>query len=427
MESRKSLKSLRMRFFPLILPVIFCLFFHGFVSSPPATSLSGEYIAVSPGWTDAGIRLAILAEGGNDKAPPNFPNSVFATGWDGDDGLVDISVKSLPLHASPKLGRWCNHYCLDPGFIRSVFRPPDRYEVADVTLPPSVTPPSFPHSRPGSSSALQNPTTTDNYGKSLLTLLLCSAKELFSVSTAAASDNILPLADLVRIGDDLDYNTYHDDHFVVNTPSGISWETSFDVLDFQSISTAQFKYTVAGSMVGNPIYINGKQAGELCVWGNAAWNIKDCALNILPYLQAGQNKIKIQCAKYVFDDVTPYDDVEIYNLFIELTRYPTAPSLTSPANSSSKYYRDIQLQWNTADQAVGYQLAIGDNCNTAGTIDASTTTYAPTGLNPETIYFWKVRGYNKAKIYGPWSTCWSFKAIYGCPSCTATNLLLLGN
>jgi hypothetical protein len=433
MGGRNSLKTLRIGFFSLFLPVIFCLFFHGFVSSTPATLFSGECTAVSPDWPDAEIRLILSAEGDDDNAPPIFPEKNFETGLDGDDGQVDNTKRSVPFDASPIPGRWFNHHSLDPGYIRSVFRPPDRVEIADSFLFPPPSHLSPPRRFPCSGTTSQRQATT-HYGRSFPSLLLRNIGRMFSVRTATAatslsivsSEDIIPLADLVRIGDDLDYNTYHDDHFVVNTPSGISWQKTFDVVDFQTISSAHFKYTVAGSMVGNPIYINGKQAGKLCVGGNAAWDIKDCSLNILPYIQAGQNQIKITCAKYVYDDITPYDDVEIYDLYIEFSRFPVAPTLTLPTNASAEYYRNVRLQWNIADHAAGYQIAVGDSCNVVGSITSPTNSYLLNGLIPDKTYFWKVRGYNTANIFGPWSTCFSFKAIHGCPSCSATNLLLLG-
>ena len=128
------------------------------------------------------------------------------------------------------------------------------------------------------------------------------------------------LASLVRIGDDRDYNGNHPDHFKQNTPSGLSWSDTFTISAANTISSAIFRYTVAGSKVGNPIYVNGKQAGRLCDPGNTAWNVKACSLNVIRYIHSGTNEIKIRCAIDETDTTTPYDDVELYDLRIELGR-----------------------------------------------------------------------------------------------------------
>lgn len=141
-----------------------------------------------------------------------------------------------------------------------------------------------------------------------------------SAPTSSGSTDVINLADLVRIGDDTDYNAHHPDQFKVSRPSGTSWTDSFTLNNFNTVTSATFKYTVAASKVGNPIYINGRQAGRLCNPGNTARNIRDCSATITGYIQSGSNQITIRCAIDPSDTVTPLDDVELYNLRIELTR-----------------------------------------------------------------------------------------------------------
>ncbi len=143
-----------------------------------------------------------------------------------------------------------------------------------------------------------------------------------SVSTTPASSgtDVIKLSDLVRIGDDSDYNAHHSDKFKVSRPSGTSWTDTFSIDNFSTVKSAKFSYTVAASKVGNPIYINGRQAGRLCNPGNTAWNVESCSTNITGYIRAGSNEIKIKCATDPSDTVTPLDDVELYNLRIQLTR-----------------------------------------------------------------------------------------------------------
>ena len=141
-----------------------------------------------------------------------------------------------------------------------------------------------------------------------------------TTDTPSGNTETIDLASLVRIGDDRDYNGNHPDHFKQNTPSGLSWSDTFTISSSNTISSAIFRYTVAGSKVGNPIYVNGKQAGRLCDPGNTAWNVKACSLNVTRYIQSGTNEIKIRCAIDETDTTTPYDDVELYDLRIELGR-----------------------------------------------------------------------------------------------------------
>jgi len=139
-----------------------------------------------------------------------------------------------------------------------------------------------------------------------------------SGDTSSGNTEVINLADLVRIGDDTDYNSNHPDKFKQSRPSGLSWTDTFTVNNVNTVTSAKFKYTVAASKVANPVYINGKLAGKLCNPGNTAWNVEACSLNVLGYIHSGSNEIKIKCAIDEHDSATPYDDVEIYNLRIEL-------------------------------------------------------------------------------------------------------------
>lgn len=141
-----------------------------------------------------------------------------------------------------------------------------------------------------------------------------------TTAPATGATDVINLSDLVRIGDDNDYNANHPDKFKVSHPSGTSWADTFSIDNFYTVKSAKFSYTVAASKVGNPIYINGRQAGRLCNPGNTAWNVEACSVDITSYIRAGSNEIKIKCAIDPSDTVTPLDDVELYTLRIELTR-----------------------------------------------------------------------------------------------------------
>lgn len=117
-----------------------------------------------------------------------------------------------------------------------------------------------------------------------------------------------------------DYNGNHPDHFKQNRPSGLGWTDWFTINNFNTVGSARFEYTVVGSKVANPMYINGHLAGKMCNPGNTAWNVEDCSLDILGYIRSGTNKIQLKTARDQSDTSTPYDDVEFYNLRIEQTR-----------------------------------------------------------------------------------------------------------
>jgi hypothetical protein len=140
-----------------------------------------------------------------------------------------------------------------------------------------------------------------------------------SGDTSSGSTEVIHLTDLVRIGDDNDYNSNHPDKFKQSRPSGLSWTDTFNINNVNTVTSAKFKYTVAASKVANPVYINGNLAGKLCNPGNTAWNVEACSVNILGYIHSGSNEINIKCAIDESDTATPYDDVEIYDLRIELT------------------------------------------------------------------------------------------------------------
>lgn len=137
-------------------------------------------------------------------------------------------------------------------------------------------------------------------------------------SSADRATVVINLANLVRIGDDEDYNANHPDHFQVSHPTGLSWGDTFTIDNVDNVSSAKFRYTVAASKVGNPVYVNGSLVEGLCNPGNLASIKKGCSMDITRFIHAGSNEIKIRCAIDPSDTITPYDDVELYDLRIEL-------------------------------------------------------------------------------------------------------------
>jgi len=136
--------------------------------------------------------------------------------------------------------------------------------------------------------------------------------------TSTNDTTVINLSNLVRIGDDEDYNANHPDHFQVSRPTGLSWSDTFNIDNVDNVKSAKFRYTVAASKVGNPVYVNGKFVEGLCNPGNMAWIKQECSMDITDFIHMGSNEIKIKCAIDPSDTETPYDDVELYNLRIEL-------------------------------------------------------------------------------------------------------------
>jgi hypothetical protein len=136
------------------------------------------------------------------------------------------------------------------------------------------------------------------------------------------SEKVIFFRDPIRIGDDQDYNATHDPDFQISKPTGLSYAESFTIsADELNSSKAVIQYTIAGSMMGSKVYLNGILVGITCNPGNTADAIKECDdIDITGRLRVGNNELKIVTVLYPPDDVTPYDDIEIYNMRITLTR-----------------------------------------------------------------------------------------------------------
>ncbi len=134
--------------------------------------------------------------------------------------------------------------------------------------------------------------------------------------------NVIYFEDPIRIGDDQDYNANHDPDFQISTPTGLSYAESFTIAqDDLNSSKAVIRYTIAGAMLPAEVYLNGAFVGTTCTPGNSANAIRNCDdIDITGMLQTGNNELKIVTALVLEDNISPYDDIEIYNLRITLTR-----------------------------------------------------------------------------------------------------------
>lgn len=103
-----------------------------------------------------------------------------------------------------------------------------------------------------------------------------------------------------------------------------------------------------------------------------------------------------------------------------------APVQVAPSDGAVTDIRATVLEWKAAESAVNYQVRLGSTCN-AGTIyETPSLKYTLSNIEPNTLYYWQVRGQNSYAQWGLWSPCWSFTAQIPCLSCPAVNFLLLG-
>ena len=121
----------------------------------------------------------------------------------------------------------------------------------------------------------------------------------------------------IRIGDDRNYNEEHSDNFQISTPSGITYSESFQISG--NVFKGTLLYTIAGATMANRIYINGSLVGRACNPGNTAYVVADCPpIDVTSQLKDGTNILKIASVIYPGDEITPYDDIEIYNMRLDV-------------------------------------------------------------------------------------------------------------
>lgn len=135
-----------------------------------------------------------------------------------------------------------------------------------------------------------------------------------------SNEAVYRFRDPIRIGDDEDYNSHHSPDFKISSPSGKSYSKSFDVSSECNFSKAEIEYTIAGAVESARIYLNDSLVGRTRNPGNSATAIASGSVDITDELKTGSNELKISTVLYPGDEIDPYDDIEIYNLRVTLTR-----------------------------------------------------------------------------------------------------------
>jgi uncharacterized lipoprotein YddW (UPF0748 family) len=98
------------------------------------------------------------------------------------------------------------------------------------------------------------------------------------------------------------------------------------------------------------------------------------------------------------------------------TGFPVSPILFYPDNNMGSIPVDTVLYWNASVSAQNYDLMLARSLDFAqssifaDTTGLTDTTFAVSGLNFNTFYFWKIRGNNQ---FGKsnWTTPWRFKTV----------------
>ncbi|MCF6365666.1 MAG: T9SS type A sorting domain-containing protein [Bacteroidales bacterium] len=94
--------------------------------------------------------------------------------------------------------------------------------------------------------------------------------------------------------------------------------------------------------------------------------------------------------------------------FFELTE---SPVLIAPANGSIGItYSSVSLDWNSIASVSSYQYEVSTSNDFSALIKSGTTSLTDrtiTGLDPNTVYYWRIRGEN-SNGFSPWSEVWSF-------------------
>jgi predicted phage tail protein len=108
---------------------------------------------------------------------------------------------------------------------------------------------------------------------------------------------------------------------------------------------------------------------------------------------------------------------------------PAAPTLLSPVDASSSVALIPDLQWNASSGATSYTLEVSANSsfsifvyNKSG---LTSSTQQVTGLNPLSIYYWRVSATNSAGTSGV-SSVWSFTTTGPSPTAPVLSYPLSG-
>jgi hypothetical protein len=125
------------------------------------------------------------------------------------------------------------------------------------------------------------------------------------------------------------------------------------------------------------------------------------------------DRVRVRVAQFTAGGSYLSSDGSYGNLAFALSYTPSPPSLTYPPLWATCVERDVTLQWVPTATSGGYEVQIGESCG-SGTVYSTPETEMTLSLDPETIYYWRVR----AKLCGDWSdwsACKSFETRSSIP------------
>ena len=105
---------------------------------------------------------------------------------------------------------------------------------------------------------------------------------------------------------------------------------------------------------------------------------------------------------------------------------PAPISLTTPVNGALDVAFDVNLVWQASANAQSYEVEIATSpafgVSTVASGSVTSTTFPVSGLNSNTIYYWRVRALNPCAT-SAYSSVFAFKTLNtGCQSYTSTNV-----
>ena len=168
------------------------------------------------------------------------------------------------------------------------------------------------------------------------------------------------------------------------------YHTEYEDYDFQLDTTSNFN---------SPILIS-----EIGTGYNSSYDFVFFTNSGLRYGQEYYWRARVRNA----NDTALWSEVRIFTTAYELTDIPILISPTD--NSIDIAYGSFSIDWNSISGANNYQYQISTTNDFTAIIrsgNTSLTDHTITNLQPNTTYFWRVRGEN-ANGYSNWSTVWSF-------------------
>ncbi len=192
-----------------------------------------------------------------------------------------------------------------------------------------------------------------------------------------------------------------------------SFTTKNTVINYSPSDGATYQDTLLSldwsSITGNDGYMyqldtTANFNSPLFIQSNTAYNSSIASISNL-YL--GTTYYWRACAKSV-NDTSDWSATWSFTTFYQLT----TPVLITPINDSlDAPYSFLTFEWNSIANANSYQIQYStDNTFSSGvgTFTTSLLNKDISNLQPNTDYYWRVRGAN-VNGYSPWSTIWHFK------------------